>query len=105
SATISAASLTLNLESNTSSTAGHVYRILRTDWDEASCTWVIYKTGSNWTTAGCGSDGNDYTTTGGVAYSALSGTGAKTISGLEGLAQDAYDNRGDKLHIMLKQDT
>lgn len=43
------------------------YRLLRLDWHETQSTWNIYKTGSNWTTAGCGSDGNDYTTTGGAS--------------------------------------
>jgi hypothetical protein len=39
-------------------------RVLRTDWVEAQATWNIYKTGSSWTTVGCGSDGNDYISTG-----------------------------------------
>jgi hypothetical protein len=39
------------------------YRLLRTDWHETQSTWNIYKTSNNWTTAGAGSDGNDYTTT------------------------------------------
>ncbi len=43
------------------------YRVLRRDWVEAQATWNIYKTGSNWTTAGCSSDGNDYTTNNGTS--------------------------------------
>lgn len=42
------------------------YRLLRLDWVEAEATYNIYKTGSNWTTAGCASDGNDYTSTNGA---------------------------------------
>lgn len=30
------------------------------DWVEGEATWTIWKTDSNWTTAGCGSVGNDY---------------------------------------------
>lgn len=36
----------------------HLYRIL-VDWVEAQVTWNIWKTGANWTTAGCSSDGSD----------------------------------------------
>lgn len=35
-------------------------RLIRLDWVELEATWNIYKAASNWTTAGCGSDGNDY---------------------------------------------
>lgn len=35
-----------------------LYRVLR-DWVETQATWNIWKTSNNWTTAGCGSDGND----------------------------------------------
>jgi len=38
-------------------------RLLRTDFVEGEATWNIYKTGSSWTTAGAGSDGNDFTST------------------------------------------
>jgi hypothetical protein len=39
----------------------YALRLLRRDWVELEATWNIYKTGSSWTTAGAGSDGNDYT--------------------------------------------
>jgi hypothetical protein len=39
-------------------------RMVRTDWSETTSTWANYKTGSNWTTEGCGSSSTDYTTTG-----------------------------------------
>lgn len=35
------------------------YRILR-DWTETGSTWNNWKSGNAWTTAGCGSAGNDY---------------------------------------------
>ena len=38
-------------------------RLLRLNWVESEATWNIYKTGSNWSTAGCGNDGADYTST------------------------------------------
>jgi hypothetical protein len=43
--------------------AVNVYRLLRTDWVEAQATWNIYKTGSNWGTAGCAQAATDYTVT------------------------------------------
>jgi hypothetical protein len=40
-----------------------VYRLLRTDWVETQATWNIYKTGSNWGTAGALNTSTDITTT------------------------------------------
>jgi hypothetical protein len=39
-------------------------RVLRTDWVETESAWSVYKADSSWTTAGCGSDGNDYSSNG-----------------------------------------
>ena len=35
-----------------------IYRVLR-NWVETQATWNNYSSGNSWTTAGCGSDGND----------------------------------------------
>ncbi len=48
---------------NTTNTANRIvgaYQILRTDWAYNQATWNIYKTGSNWTTAGAFGAGTDY---------------------------------------------
>ena len=61
-ATLTAA--TLSLYNYTTNAVGRTYtvcRLLRLDWNEIQSTWNSYKTGSTWTTAGCSSDGNDYT--------------------------------------------
>jgi len=64
-ATISSAVMSLYYASAAAGTpAGRTYtasRLLRRDWVAAQATYNIYKTDSNWTTAGAGSDGNDYT--------------------------------------------
>lgn len=60
----------------TGSDTYYVSRLLRRDWVEMQATWNIYKTGSSWTTAGCGSNGNDYTTTDQVGIT-ISSTGWK----------------------------
>jgi hypothetical protein len=39
-------------------------RLLRLNWVEGEVTYNIYKTGSDWTTAGCNGDGTDFTSTG-----------------------------------------
>lgn len=57
---------TLTLFSTYSSVAGRTitcYRLLRTDWVYNQATWNIYKTGSNWGTAGALNSSTDYTTT------------------------------------------
>jgi hypothetical protein len=43
------------------------YRLLRLDWNETQSTYLIYKVDSNWTTAGAGSDGNDFTSANGAS--------------------------------------
>lgn len=63
---VTSATMSLYWAQNAGITGGEVvdcYRVLRTDWVESEATWNIFKTGNNWTTAGCNSNGNDYTTT------------------------------------------
>lgn len=106
--TINTATLDLNIESTINgggSLAAHVYRIIRSDWEELQATWNIYKTSNNWTTAGAGSDGNDYTSTNGVAFDLRTSAGTLTITGLANLAQDALDNQSGKLILLLQKDS
>lgn len=66
-ATIDTAKLELYLHLySTSSASGRsvaVDRCRRYDWEEQQATWNIYKTGSNWGTAGCQNTSTDYDTT------------------------------------------
>ncbi len=83
----------------------HVYRLLRTDWEEGAATWNVYKTATSWDSLGCSTDGVDYTSVNGVAFNLPSGTGQKFIMGLGTLAQDALDNRLGALCLFLRRDT
>lgn len=73
------------------------YKLSRTDWVEGSATWNIYKTGSNWTSAG-----GDYVT------SSPSG-GSTTFPGsydwmtwdILNIVTDAHDNT-DPLELLIK---
>ena len=58
---------TLYANTNPSGRTVYAYRLLRTDWSESQSTWNIFKTGSSWTTVGCSSNGNDYSTTNGAS--------------------------------------
>lgn len=72
-------------------TAGRTYiayRVVRTDTDETG-TWVVYKTGSSWTTAGCGSTATDYTTTNN-ASATVSVVGNWTTWTVTDMTADAY---------------
>lgn len=102
--TISAAKITFTINTGVNTVAGHVYRLLRSDWVEAEATWNIYKSGNNWTTAGAGSTVSDHTTTDGVAFSNGANSGTFDITGLATLAQDALDNRSGKLILLIKDD-
>jgi hypothetical protein len=57
---ISSATLTLTISADKAQNARDfkMYRILR-DWIEIEATWNQWKNGNAWTTAGCGSNGND----------------------------------------------
>jgi len=54
------------------------YQCLRA-WVELESTWNVYSTGNNWTTAGAGSDGNDYVSTE-LGSASVTGTGAVAIT-------------------------
>ena len=62
-ATITLATLSLNCLTSAASRTITVYRLLHTDWVENQATWNIYKTGSNWGTAGALGLLEDFTTT------------------------------------------
>jgi hypothetical protein len=84
------------------SAAAKVFRVLRT-WVEAQATWTIWSTGNNWTTAGCSSDGNDYTTTGAVAFTVPAVVGWQDID-ITALVTDAITSRSGLLNLMLALD-
>ena len=80
---VSAATLTLYLNSEASSSAVDLecYKNLR-DWVEAQATWNIWKTANNWDTAGCGNTTTDRENTilGTLALSATEAAGSKVIT-------------------------
>ena len=62
--TITLATLSLYCSTSRASRTITVYRLLRTDWAETQATYNIYKTGSDWGTAGAYNSSTDFTTTG-----------------------------------------
>jgi len=72
--TILSATLSLYVYSMGITETYYASRLIRLDWSETVSTWSIYKTATSWTTAGCGSPGNDYSTTDQTTKS-ISGTG------------------------------
>lgn len=102
--TISAAKLTFNCTSvdfGGGFTDGTASRLIRSDWDPATATFNIYKTANNWTAGGAASNGNDYSSTNQVTWTAPAAAGAFDITGLGVLAQDAIDNRSGILILKL----
>lgn len=61
---ILSAKLILYLHGSVASAESNVnmYPVLR-DWSEATASWSVWQTGSNWTTAGCGGAGTDFENT------------------------------------------
>jgi hypothetical protein len=77
-ATISSAVLTLQCTNYFVTRTLAMYQCLR-DWVEAQVTWNIWKTSNNWTTAGAGSNGNDYNNTD-LGNVSVTGTGTVTLT-------------------------
>lgn len=57
--TCTTAVLKLTCDGTTSSGSWDVHQLLRTDWDEGQATWNVYKTATNWGTAGALGSGTD----------------------------------------------
>lgn len=71
-------------------------------WLESQSTWLVYRTGSNWTNAG-----GDYNAIGPPAAMAVTvpaAPGTWTITGLAGFVQDAVDNHAGILSIIMRLD-
>ena len=114
-ATVTACTLAVNVTQRTSPTAGHVRRLCGEHWldgdgqGETQATWVSWKTGASWTTAGAGAAGTcgtgvDYTTADEVPYTPPAGTGAFTFPDLTPLCQEAVAAEGGWLRLRISQD-
>jgi hypothetical protein len=68
-ATITLANLVLTRNANSGTPAAKVYRVVQTAWTEGNSSfgsganWAKYDGSTNWGTAGCSHDGNDYSST------------------------------------------
>lgn len=86
--------------SNPSGKTTWAYKLTRTDWVESQATWVIYKTGSNWTTAG-----GDFVTSspsgGSVNMPASYGW---VTWGIQAIVENAYSNFND-VEVLVKFET
>jgi hypothetical protein len=114
-ATVTACRLTVNVTQRTSPTVGHVRRLCAEHWldgdarSETQATWLSWKTGTTWTTAGAGAagvcgSGVDYTTTNEIAYAPPVGTGSFTFPDISPLCQDAIAAQGGWLRLRISQD-
>lgn len=74
-ATITLATLSLYCLQSVASRTITVYRLLRTDWVETGATWNVYKTGSNWGTAGALGSGVDFTPTDAASATSVAADG------------------------------
>jgi hypothetical protein len=97
-ATIVECHLVLHEFSLVNSVPAKVHRLTQPNWVELLCTWNIYDSGLPWTTPG-----GDFTDTDPVNVDwELGPEGFTSLPGLAGLAQDAMNNRGKQLHMLLK---
>ena len=94
-------SLHLYICDGTATATMYMYRLLRTDWVENQATWEIYKTGSNWTTAGAGSSGNDYSPDNSCSSSVSRTTNEWKAWEMSDLVQDCFDNYNKNIHLLL----
>lgn len=118
--TVMACTLTLNLDAASAApTASHMFRLCTEHWNdtlsEATSTWNIWLTASNWGTAGaisttaCAS-GGDIDNSLSIAMTTLptgneANNTAFTFDDITSLCQDAITNRSGILRILWKQDS
>jgi hypothetical protein len=100
-ATIISATLSMYFYSFATGRTLTVYRLLRTDWIEAQATWNIYKTGSNWGTAGALGSGVDFTPTDAVAMTSLNGAGWLSWN-VKNQVQTARNSVGGVAHFIIE---
>lgn len=102
-ATITGATLSLYYSSNPEGDpVGRTYwanRLTRQDWVELQATWNIYKTSNNWTAAG-----GDFSVTDRASAVVPAGAGWMSWT-VTALTQDARDNWGDLLELLVKDGT
>ena len=114
-ATITGCTLTVNVTQRTNPTTGHVRQLCGEHWldgdakSETQATWLSWKTGTPWATAGAGTagacgSGVDYTTSNQVAYTPPAGTGSFTFPDLSAVCQDALAAQGGWLRLRISQD-
>lgn len=104
---LDAAKLTLGVTTAYAASASKVHRCVRAgDWVLNQATWSQFKTGSPWTTAGCGHDGDDYdsATPTPVPFTTPPGTGPFDITGMLGMVNYAIDHVADILSLRLRLD-
>jgi hypothetical protein len=75
----------------------YAYRLLRTDWSENQATWNIYKTGSNWGTAGSLNASTDYTATN-TSHTGATNGGWMTWD-VTALVQDMINNNTNSIAV------
>ena len=105
--TVSSVTLTRNASSGsgTGTFNASMSRVRRTDWDDTTSTWTIYKTASNWSTAGGTDTTNDIDITNQFTFTESIATGDRTFSSdanIVALVQDAIDTRTGKLRVLFK---
>lgn len=100
-ATITLATLSLYCLATASGRTIGVYRLLRTDWVEMEATWNVFKTGSNWGTAGALNTSTDYTTTD-AATAASVAVGQWLNETVTAQVQTALDSVGGVAHFLIK---
>ena len=103
-ANITAATLTLVKDTASASAVvdGIYYfrRLTQTAWVQLEATWNIYKTGSNWITAGAS---GDYTTTDQDSVTITAATTSMVFGSLAPLVQEAINNRAEVLDVIIMQ--
>lgn len=69
----------------------YVYKVRRSDWVDSQATWNIYKTGSNWGTAGCANTTSDIDTSVSSSATWRTGYGWQTFD-VQDIVENAISN-------------
>ena len=84
----------------------YAYNILQTGWTEEGATWTTYDGVNSWDGAGCSTIGTDYEITFQPFSFSLGAAGWQEWTGatFQSLLQEAIDNHGGVLDILMKWD-
>jgi hypothetical protein len=101
---VTGCALTFAVSQVTAPTSGQIQRVRRNDWSEMGSSWAVFRSGLAWTAPGASSPLTDVDATSAVPFSPPAAVGPYTFPSIQALCEDAVQNRGGNLDLLIRQD-